>query len=79
MGLDIEALRLTDEEMWDNNTGMGHALPQALADAQLAKAIDGIAVWLENDAPHTSWVAGSELISFAREANIERPGAGKAS
>lgn len=83
--LDIDALRLTDEEDFRAWTY------KEVAEAQLAKALDGIEAWLKerqlrDTGPGT--MKRQYLLAILRneikqalaleQANIERPGAGKA-
>ena len=75
MELDIAALRLTDEE--SKSAAGFHSNPKlyhrAAAEAQLAKALYGIVIWLEAGAPHDRWAASGELERMLREAGIKEP------
>ena len=73
--LDIDALRLTEDERLSHIDWTPYAKErrfyEALADAQLAKALDGFEIWLWN-----RWMAGatfSDVIGDLEQANIERP------
>ncbi|KKN40179.1 hypothetical protein LCGC14_0736110 [marine sediment metagenome] len=76
MNLDIEALRLTWDELQplvrlDTTNALYEPDPHAVADAQLAKALWGFYDWLE------IWPK-SALRDALEQANIERPSAARA-
>ncbi len=81
-GLDIDALRLTEEERVTAHKGLGGCIQcTSIVDAQLAKALWGIMDWLSEgegglgfDYNAPVGYAEGELGKALEQANIKRPG-----
>ena len=73
MSLDIEALRLTGNEKQDADSFCCMGCATITADAQLAKALWGVAGWLKESSSDDKHMTGVDLEDALEQASIERP------